>query len=91
MNAAETIRIAEESGIRLRVEGADLILGPDLELLVEVVSMLSRHKAEISDCSSGKSSFSTAAEWSVRDTDTSRSRVLPDAKSDTDAQGVRCH
>ena len=47
MSAAETIRTAEASGIRLGVEGADLILDADLEPPVDVVNAIRRHKAEI--------------------------------------------
>jgi hypothetical protein len=47
MSAGETIRMAEASGIRLGVEGADLILDADLEPPVDVVNAIRHHKAEI--------------------------------------------
>ena len=47
MSAAETIRQAEASGIRLGVDGADLILNANIEPPVDVVNAIRQYKAEI--------------------------------------------
>ncbi len=43
MNAVEVVRMDEESGVRLGVEGAELIRDADLEPPVDVVNALRRH------------------------------------------------
>ena len=47
MSAVEAIRVAEASGIRFGVEGADLVLEADLEPPEEVVNTIRHYKAEI--------------------------------------------
>lgn len=51
MNAAEVLRLAEESGVRLGVAGADLILDADREPAREVVDAIRRNKWPSSPCS----------------------------------------
>jgi hypothetical protein len=63
MSAAETIRMAEASGIRLGVEGADLILDADLEPPVDVVNAIRRHKAEIIELLAPPGDRWTAEDW----------------------------
>ncbi len=63
MSAAETIRTAEASGIRLGVEGADLILDADLEPPVDVVNAIRRHKAEIIELLAPPGDRWTAEDW----------------------------
>ena len=63
MSAAETIRTAEASGIRLGVEGVDLILDADLEPPVDVVNAIRRHKAEIIELLAPPGDRSTAEDW----------------------------
>ena len=47
MSATEAIRMAEATGIRIGVEGSDLILEADLEPTADVVNAIRRHKSEI--------------------------------------------
>lgn len=63
MNAAETIRVAEESGIRLEIADTDLILDADLEPPVDVVDAIRRHKAEIIELLAPTGDRWTAEEW----------------------------
>jgi hypothetical protein len=63
MSAAETIRMAEASGIRFEVEGADLILDADLEPPINVVNAIRRHKAEIIELLSPPSDRWTVEDW----------------------------
>jgi hypothetical protein len=63
MSVAETIRMAEASGIRLGVEGADLILDADLEPPVDVVNAICRHKAEIIELLALSGDRWTADDW----------------------------
>jgi hypothetical protein len=63
MSAAETIRMAEASGIRLGVEGADLILDADLEPPIDVVNAIWRHKAEIIELLAPPGDRWTAEDW----------------------------
>lgn len=63
MRAAETILMAEASGIRLGVEGADLILDADLEPPLDVVNAIRRHKAEIIELLAPPGDRWTAEDW----------------------------
>ncbi len=63
MSAAETIRTAEASGIRLGVEGTDLILDADLEPPVDMVNAIRRHKAEIIELLAPPGDRWTAEDW----------------------------
>ncbi len=63
MSAAETICMAEASGIRLGVEGADLILDADLEPPVDVVNAIRRHKAEIIELLAPPGDRWTVEDW----------------------------
>ena len=63
MSAAETIRMAEASGIRLGVEGADLILDADLEPPIDVVTAIKRHKVEIIELLAPPKDRWTAEDW----------------------------
>ncbi len=63
MSAAESIRTAEASGIRLGVEGVDLILDADLEPPVDVVNAIRRHKAEIIELLAPPGDRWTAEDW----------------------------
>ncbi len=47
MSAAAALQMAQEHGVRLGVDGPDLILGADREPPPEVLDSLRRHKAEI--------------------------------------------
>ena len=63
MNAVEVVRMAEASGVRLGVEGADLILDADLEPPVDVVNAIRRHKAEIIEILAPLGDKWTAEDW----------------------------
>lgn len=63
MSVAETIRVAEASGIRLRAEGTDLVLDADLEPPVDVVNAIRRHKAEIIELLAPPGDRWTAEDW----------------------------
>ena len=63
MSAAETIRMAEASGIRLGVEGADLVLDADLEPPVDVVNAIRQDKAGIIELLAPPGDRWTAEDW----------------------------
>ena len=63
MSVAETIRVAEASGIRLRAEGTDLVLDADLEPPVDVVNAIRRHKAEIIELLAPPGDGWTTEDW----------------------------
>ncbi len=63
MSAAETIRIAEASGIRLGVAGADLILDADREPAPRVLAAIRRHKAGIVALLTAAEGDWTAEDW----------------------------
>ena len=63
MSATEAIRRAEASGIRLAVEGADLVLDADLEPPVDVVNAIRRNKAEIIDLLGSRDDVWAAEHW----------------------------
>ena len=63
MSALEMIRRAEASGIRLGVEGADLILDADLEPPVDLVNAISRYKTEIIELIVLPGDSWTAEDW----------------------------
>jgi hypothetical protein len=65
MSAAETIHMAEASGIRLEVEGPDLILDADFEPPVDVVNAITRDKAEIIELLAPPGDRWTAEDWQV--------------------------
>ncbi len=63
MSAIETIRMAEASGIRLEVEGPDLILDADFEPPVDVVNAIARDKAEIIELLAPPGDRWTTEDW----------------------------
>ncbi len=63
MSAAKTIRMAEASGIRLGVKGADLILDAKLEPPVDVVKAIRKYKAEIIELLATPRDRWTAEDW----------------------------
>jgi len=63
MSANEAIRMAQVSGIRLGVEGTDLILDADLEPPDDVVSAIKRYKAEIVELIGASVDEWPAEEW----------------------------
>ena len=66
MSAAEAIRLAEASDIRLEVEGVDLILDYELDPPAAMVDALRRHKAEIVELLEAQAASAKAADdWRV--------------------------
>ena len=63
MTAAETIHMAEASGIRFEVEGPDLILDADFEPPVDVVNAITRDKAEIIELLAPPGDRWTTEDW----------------------------
>ena len=63
MSVAETIRMAEASGIRFGVEGADLILDADLEPPVDIVNAIRQDKAGIIELLGPSGDRWTAEDW----------------------------
>jgi hypothetical protein len=65
MSAAETIRQAEASGIRLEIEGADLILDAILEPSVDIVNAVRQYKVEIIELLATPGDRWTAEDWQL--------------------------
>ena len=66
MSAAEAIRLAEASDVRLEVEGVDLILDFELEPPAAMVDALRRHKVEIIELLEAQAASAKAADdWQV--------------------------
>ena len=63
MSAVEALRLARENGIRLGVEGADLILDADREPARPVLEALRRHKAGIVALLATEKGDWTAEDW----------------------------
>ena len=63
MSAVEALRLARESGVRLGVAGADLILDADREPAPEVLKALRRHKAGIVALLTAVEGDCTAEDW----------------------------
>jgi hypothetical protein len=63
MKAAETICMAKASGIRLGVEGTDLVLDADLEPPTDVVDAIKYHKAGIIELLSPSVERWNAEDW----------------------------
>ncbi len=63
MSAVEALRLARESGVRLGVAGADLILDADREPAPEVLKVLRRHKAGIVALLTAVEGDCTAEDW----------------------------
>jgi hypothetical protein len=47
MSATEVLRVSTETGVRLSVEGANLVLDADTRPSDEILNALLRHKPEI--------------------------------------------
>jgi hypothetical protein len=47
MSATEVLRVSTETGVRLSVEGANLVLDADTRPPDEILNALRRHKPEI--------------------------------------------
>ena len=65
MNAAETLRMARENGVRLGVAGADLILDADQEPTHQVLDAIRHHKAGIVALLTSPEDDWKAADWQV--------------------------
>jgi hypothetical protein len=65
MSAIEVLRLAQESGIRLGVAGADLILDAALEPASAVLEAIRRNKAEIIALLGADRDEWTAEDWQV--------------------------
>jgi hypothetical protein len=63
MSAVETLRLAEENGVRLGVAGSDLILDADREPAPRVLEALRRHKAGIVALLTAPEGDWTAEDW----------------------------
>ncbi len=63
MSATETIRMTEASGIRLGVEGADLILDADREAAPRVLEAIRRHRAGIVALLTAADGDRTVEDW----------------------------
>ncbi len=63
MSAVEALRLARESGVRLGVAGADLILDADREPAPRVLEALRRHKAGIVALLTAVEGDWTAEDW----------------------------
>ena len=65
MSAVEVLRLARENGVRLGVEGADLILDADREPAPRVLEAIRRHKAGIVALLTAAEGDWTAEDWRV--------------------------
>ncbi len=65
MSAIEALRMARENGVRLSIEGTDLILDADREPASRVLETLRRHKAGIVALLSTAEGDWTAEDWRV--------------------------
>ena len=65
MSAVEALRLAEENGVRLSIEGTDLILDADREPASRVLETLRRHKAGIVALLTTAEGDWTAEDWRV--------------------------
>ena len=62
MTAVEAVRIARNAGVKIAVDGNDLVLDAEQEPSAEVLNALRRHKAEIRALLTARS-----GDWSVED------------------------
>ncbi len=65
MSAFEALRLARENGVRLSIEGTDLILDADREPASRVLETLRRHKAGIVALLTTAEDDWTAEDWQV--------------------------
>ncbi len=63
MSAIEALRLARENGVRLSIEGTDLILDADREPAPRVLDAIRRHKAGIVALLTEPESEWTAEHW----------------------------
>ena len=63
MSAVEALRLAQENGVHLDVEGADLILDADREPAPRVLEALQRHKAGVVALLTAADSDWAAKDW----------------------------